>query len=126
MLYREPLPDDCPPAAAEEIDAPRAVYRLVRNNPATADDFRSQRAERPGRTFRNVTECQARGLSVRTNPESAMELMRLRAMRGRMLCAVQLDSGAGSIMQTGEDPAHSTWWPLADYDILANCSVVAA
>ena len=126
MQYREPLPDDCPPAAAAEvIDAPRAVYRLVRNNPATDDDFRSQRAEKPARIFRNVTECQARGLSVRTNLGSARELLELRAMRGRMLCQVQLDRGAGSIMQTGEDPAHSTWWPLADYDILANCSPVA-
>ena len=126
MLYREPLPDDCPPAAAEEIDAPRVVYRPVRNNPARGEDFRSQRAERPGRTFGNVTECQARGLSVRTNAESAMALMKLRAMRGRMLCEVRLARGAGSIMQTGEDAAHSTWWPLADYDILANCSVVTA
>ena len=124
MLYREPLPDDCPPDNAEEIDSPRAVYRLVRNNPATDDDFRSQRAERPGRIFRNVTECQARGLSVRTNLDSARELMELRAMRGRMLCEVQLARGAGRIMQTGEDPAHSTWWPMADFDILSNCYVV--
>ena len=124
MTYREPLPDECPPDGAEEIDAPRVVYRLVRSNPPTDDDFRSQLAERPDRIFRNITECQARGLSVRTNLDSAMELMGFRTMRGRMLCQVQLDHGAGRIMQTGEDPDHSTWWPLADYDILANCSLV--
>ena len=124
MTYREPLPDDCPPDEAEEIDAPRVVYRLVHNNPPIDDDFRSQRAERPDRIFRNITECQARGLSVRTGLASAVELMGLRTMRGRMLYQVRLDNGAGRIMQTGEDPNHTTWWPLADYDILANCSLV--
>ena len=64
MLYREPLPDNCPPDTAEEINAPRTVYRLVRNNPTTDDDFRFQRSEQPERIFRDVTECQARGLSV--------------------------------------------------------------
>ena len=57
MTYREPLPDDCPPDEAEEIDAPRVVYRPVRNDPSTDDDFQSQRAERPDRIFRNITEC---------------------------------------------------------------------
>ena len=118
MTYREPLPDDCPPDQAEEINSPRVVYRLVRNNPPNDDDFRSQRV------FRNATECRARGLSVRTDLDSATELMTLRTMRGRMLCEVRLDHGAGRIMQTGEDQDHSTWWPLADYDILGNCSVM--
>ena len=126
MNYREPLPNDCPPDEAEEIDAQRVVYRLVRNTPPNDDDFRSQRAERPHQVFRNITECQARGLSVRTDQNSATELMQLRSMRGRMLCEIRLDCGAGQIMQTGEDPDHSTWWPLADYDILANCSLVTA
>ena len=103
MAYREPPLDKCPPD----------------------DDFRTQRAERPDRIFRNITECQARGRSVRTDLDSAVELMKLRAMRGRMLYQVRLDHGAGRIMQTGEDPDHSTWWPLADYDILANCSLVS-
>ena len=124
MTYREPLPGDCPPDEAEEINAPRLVYRLVWNNPPTDDDFRSQRAEHPEQVFRNITECQARGVSVRTDLDSAMGLMTLRSMRGRMLCEARLDHGAGRIMQTGKDPNHSTWWPLADYGILANCALV--
>ena len=124
MTYREPLPGDCPPDEAEEINAPRLVYRLVRNNPPTDKDFRSQRAEKPEKEFKNVTECQARGLSVRTDLDAAMGLMTLRTMRGTMLCEARLDHGAGRIMQTGEDPNHSTWWPLSDYDILANCSMI--
>ena len=110
MIYRESLPDDCPPEEAAEIDAPRVVYRLVRNNPPTDDDFRSQRAER---AERNISECQARGLSVRTELASAVDLMGLRTMRGRMLCQVQLDHGSGRIMQIGEDhnAARGGRWP---------------
>ena len=67
MNYREPLPENCPPDEAEEIAAPRLVYHLVRNNPPTDDDFQSQQAERPDRVFQDVTECQARGLSVFAN-----------------------------------------------------------
>ena len=47
MTYRELLSEGCPPDDAWEITAHRAVYRLVRNNPPTDDDFRSQRAEKP-------------------------------------------------------------------------------
>lgn len=32
MTYREPLPEGCPPDDAEEINAPRVVYRLVRSD----------------------------------------------------------------------------------------------
>ena len=80
--------------------------------------------ERPDRVFHNIGECQARGLSVRTDLDSAVELMGLRTMRGRMLCQVQLDRGTWRIMLTGEDHHHSTWWAFAGYDIMANCSLV--
>ena len=123
MTYRELLPDNCPPDAAEEIDAPRVVYGLVRNNPSTDDDFRSELAERLDRIFRNITECQTRGRSVRTDLDSAMELMGLRTMRGRSSAKYNWIEGSGRIMPTGEDH-HSTWWPFADYDILANCFLV--
>jgi hypothetical protein len=66
MSYREQLPEGCPPDEAEEINTRREVFRLVRNRTPTEEDFRSQRAERPGYAFRGVTECQARGLSVHT------------------------------------------------------------
>ena len=124
MTYREPLPQNCPPDDAEEIITPRIVYRLVRTNPPTEDDFRSQRAENPHRIFRRVTECQTRGVSVRTDLEEAIELMSLPRMQERLLFQVALDDGAGRIMQTGGWPNHSTWWQLADFNILENCSMV--
>ena len=124
MTYREPLPEDCPPDDAEEITAPRVVYRLVRSNPPTDGDFRSQRAENPDRVFRGVTECQARGVSVFADFDVAEELSTGGRLKGTEVCRVALERGAGRILTTGRY-SHCTWWPLAGYDILANCQVIA-
>ena len=123
MTYREPLPDDCPPDTAEDITSSRVFYRLVRNIPPTDDDFRSQRAERPNRIFRDVTECQARGLSIFASIDVAAQLSKSGSLRGTTVCRVTLAPGAGRIQPTGRR-SHHTWWPLHDYDILANCQVV--
>jgi hypothetical protein len=124
MSYREPLPEDCPPNEAEEITAARAVFRLSRSNPATLDDFLSQRAEKPEAVFQ-VTECQARGLSVFADRSGAENARKLPKLKGRFICRVQLETGAGRIQQTGRPP-HHTWWPLAEFDILAHCQMEAA
>lgn len=121
MAYREPLPDDCPPDDAEEINALRIVYRLVRNNPPTDADFRSQRALYPDKAFRY--ECRARGLSVFENRQDAERQLELKSWHGARLCRVDLVPGAGRILKTYRN-SHYTWWPLADFDILANCQVV--
>jgi hypothetical protein len=122
MSYREPLPEECPPDAALEITAPREVFRLVRNNPPAMDDFRSQRAEKPDQTFPGVTECQARGLSVFADRRDSERALKLPTLRGRSICRLGLESGAGRIQQTGRF-SHHTWWPLAAFDILAHCKV---
>lgn len=125
MAYREPLPDDCPPDDAEEINALRIVYRLVRNNPPADADFRSKRAMRPNYRFRESdSECILRGVSVVFNRRDAEKLSRAKNWRGASVCRVVLGPGAGSVLQTGNNPSHYTWWPLADFDILANCQVV--
>ena len=124
MAYREPLPLDCPPDDAVEIAGRRVVYRLVRHNPPVDDDFRSQRAERPDAMFREVTECQARGLSVFSGSSHALRRAKSGKLKGAMLCEVTLDRGSGRIRRTGNRSGHQTWWPLADFDILANCRVV--
>ena len=124
MTFREILPEGCPPKGAEEISQARVVFRLARTNPPTLDDFRSQRAEKPNHDFvGGVSECQARGLSVFTDSRDLTRVLKLRHMRGRLICRVQLSRGAGFIMQMGQRN-HYTWWPLADFDILANCSII--
>ena len=125
QIFREPLTDDCPPEDADEIRESRAVFRLVSHNPPTEVDFKSQRAEHPNRTFRNVSECQVRGLSVHSDVRASENILRLPHMRrrGMMVCQVVLGAGAGYIQQTGRERSHHTWWPLAGYHILNHCSV---
>jgi hypothetical protein len=122
MSYRDPLPEGCPPGAAEEIAAPREVFRLARSIPPTLDDFRSQRAEKPTAVFRGVTECQARGLSVFADRKDCEKLLKLHHLRSRLICPVRLEAGAGRIQQTFQ-PSHHTWWPLAAFDIVGHCRV---
>ena len=123
MTYRETLPEGCPPDEADEITAPRIVFRLVWTNPPTDDDFRSQRAEKPDNFFPGAPECMARGVSVYSDTGGAKRAQRYRNMRGTMICRVELDRGAGFIQKTGRHRTHYTWWPFADFDILANSTV---
>jgi hypothetical protein len=126
MSYRDPLPEGCPPDAAEEIAASRVVFRLVRSDPPTSDDFLSQRQEKPGREFPGVSECHACGLSVFADRKDAeAKALRLPTLKGRKVCRVTLSAGAGRIQQTFQ-PSHHTWWPLAAFDILAHCGVATA
>ena len=124
MNYREELPEGCPPDDAEDIVASREVFRLVRTSPPTEEDFISKRAENPDRDFGNISECQARGLSVFAERGDSQKALKLPNLRGRLICRVALEAGAGHIQQTGRR-SHHTWWPLADFDILAHCVVEA-
>ena len=126
MSYREPLPPECPPETADEINLPRELFRLVRSVPPVEEDFRSWRAEQPQQSLpKDLTECQARGLSVYSERRGLERILKLQKFRGRWICRLRLDMGAGQIQQTGR-PSHHTWWPLADYDILAQCRVETA
>ena len=126
MTYRELLPVGCPPDAAEEIVLPRDLFRLVRSVPPAEGDFRSWRAEQPQRGLpEELTECQARGLSVYAERQDLERILKLPKFRRRWICRLRLGAGAGRIQQTGR-PSHHTWWPLADFDILAQCRVDTA
>lgn len=125
MDYREPLPEGCPPPESAEITAELVVFRLVRTSPPTADDFRSQRLEKPERNFPGISECQACGLSVFADKHVCLQALKLPTQRGKQLCRVKLGAGAGRIQQTGR-PAHHTWWPFVAFDILAHCAMEAA
>ena len=126
MSYREPLPEGCPPDSSVEIASETRVFRLVKACPATPDDFCSQRAEKPQAVFKGCTECQACGVSVFTERQDAVQkALLLPRFRGFQICPVRLVAGAGRIQQTFQ-PSHHTWWPLAEFDILAHCEMEAA
>ncbi|MHA3771430.1 hypothetical protein ACXR0O_07825 [Verrucomicrobiota bacterium sgz303538] len=124
MSYRD-LPEGCPPNESEEITSERLVFRLVKSNPATLEDFRSQREERPQAVFTGVTECQARGISVFTERRDAAEkVLRLPKFRKYSICQVMLTAGAGRIQQTFQ-PSHHTWWPMVAFDIIVHSEAEA-
>ena len=123
MEFRDELPEKCPPDGAYEITAETMVYRIVRENPPTSRDFRSQRQEQPNASF-SVDECLVRGISVWANEASAAQRLRLPNFRDAMVCRVKLTAGAGKIMQTFK-PEHRTWWPYRTYDLAAFSEVVA-
>ena len=126
MSYRDSLPAGCPPDAAEEIAAPRAVYRLVRSDPPTPDDFLSQRQENPSKVFSGISECVVCGLSVFADKNDAVaKAQKLQHLKNRKICRVTLTAGAGRIQPTFQ-PSHHTWWPLAAFNILAHCGVETA
>lgn len=119
MLYREPLPTECPPTEAKEITANRKVFRLARSNPPTDDDFRSQRAEKPDRKFRGVSECQAMGVSVYLDKRDCEDLRKLTHLKGMTVVCVDLLPGCGKILKTSSK-SHYTWWPFADFNVVMN------
>lgn len=125
MSFRDSLPAGCPPDAAEEITAPRAVFRLMRTDPPTPEDFHSQRQENPNKAFPNISECVVCGLSVFADKRDAVNrALRLQHFKNRKICRVTLADGAGRIQPTFQ-PSHHTWWPLAAFDVFAHCEVEA-
>lgn len=124
-MYREQLPEGCPLSTAEEVAAARVVYRLVRTDPPTDRDFASLHIVNPHRRRSRdpKVECRARGLSVWSSPEAAAKNRDLPGLSNRMICAVRLAPGAGRIERNGV-PGHHTWWPLAAFEILSECSVL--
>ena len=122
MTYREPLPEECPPEEAEEVNTPRPVYRLVSSVPPTDGDFLSQRAKHPKARF-SASECIARGVSVFSNLSDAEAQTKRPNLRHHIPFQVTLDAGAGRIQKTSSR-SHYTWWPYDGYDILANCQPV--
>lgn len=123
MSYRDSLPIECPPDAADEITTTRTVFRLVRTDPPTSADFLSQRQEKPQQKFPGVTECQACGLSVFEDRRDAeAKALKLQHLKNRKICRVTLNAGAGRIQPTFQR-SHHTWWPLASFDILAHSGV---
>lgn len=119
MKFKESLPAQCPPTEAEEISAPKVVYRLVTSHPPVEQDFASWRALNPAKPCK-PDECQALGLSVHTELEHSLAAAKLPSLKGKHPCRVRLDSGAGFIQQTSRW-SHHTWWPLAEFDILSAC-----
>jgi hypothetical protein len=119
--YWEELPDGCPPADSCPPSQGMKVIRLIKQNPPTAEDFRSFRTLNPNKPA-PTTECEASGLSVFTDLDDAERKRKLPKLKSSLPCLIRLTPQSGRIKQTGH-PTHHTWWPSAQFPILENCQV---
>ena len=92
--------------------------------PYTSSPPRQAPGEDPHRVFHRVTECQSHGVSVFADHRNAKRQTEIPRLKALAVCRVDLVTGAGRIQKTGRRSLY-TWWPYADYDILANCRMVS-
>jgi len=115
--WSEQLPDKCPPDNAIVPDG-SIFYRLCKSDPPTEIDFNSKRALHPTQLFKNVSECQARSLSVWNDLGECLNIVKLPCHRKKQPIVMQLalKSGDGLILQTF-NPNHFSWWRTQSFDI---------
>jgi hypothetical protein len=120
-VYKEnPMPVHCPPVTAHEPRQLR-VYRLGKNNPPQAQDFKSHIAL--GITLpAGIDECRARSCSVFDSIDRLNGLRRLPRLREhKVAIELTLDATAGLI--EGNSKGHYDWWIFHSYDPCKNSSI---
>lgn len=111
-VWFEPLPEQCPPADAQEMDGSVKLYRVVINNPVNSEDFTSQRFCKPNKVFQPpVSECIARAVSLYDNLEGARKVKKLPIYKevGRII-EVVLGKTDGVAKCTNHTTGHYSWW----------------
>ena len=106
-------PANCPPAEAEPASG--TVYRLVRHDPAQAEDFKTPFEENPGR-FNNKPSIKNCGLSVHTDMRDSEQLKTVMKMvprfRDAQIAEGELNPTLGMIHHTpsAKYKSHHSWW----------------
>jgi len=114
---------DCPPADA--TDAGGTYYRRVLHAPPTAEDFRSI-VEMRSRRVSAALMCQARGLSVFTVLEDALDYAERYPDSGNLIAKAVLDGTDGRTKPTpSQGNSHTTWWPYENVARHAKFSVLS-
>lgn len=110
--FPDDWPQGCPPADAEP--AAGLVYRLVKNAPVLATDFRTH-AELG--KLPKAPPCLRVGLSVFRSRDDAIHQAALLPFLGDKLASGELQPVHGRTKLTaGRMPSHTTWWPYPDID----------
>lgn len=100
-------PPGCPPADAEPAAGP--VYRLVKNIPPLAEDFKTHHeiGKMP-----KAPACLRAGLSVFRTRDDAIHQSKLHPFLGNKIASAELCPEHGKVKLTrGTMPSHTTWWP---------------
>lgn len=113
--WSEELVEKCPP---DNAFAPNGLtfYRLAKSNPPTESDFVSYRKMRPNTKF-HVSECVSRSLSIWGNKDYCLNLLKLPSHKDKTVMQLNLATGDGLVLQTGNDPSHYSWWRTKNYNV---------
>lgn len=105
--YDQQLPDECPPQAATQRD--QVAFRIVKNNPPTADDFRTytQLGLLP-----DADPCKRASLSVFESYRQAKHLRDLRPYLGEFIASANLTTLHG-MLSPASGTGHVSWWAFA-------------
>ena len=106
MNFPDTWPNDCPPQDA--VDAEGDVFRIVNNDPPTAEDLASHLET--GR-LPKAPPCLRCGLSVFREVRDAVHQKMLIPKLGRWIAKGTLNTEHGKTkLTTGKQPTHTTWW----------------
>lgn len=98
------FPSCCPPENA--IDANGAVFRVVKNEDLTSDDFLSHHELETAITANPCSRC---GVSVFNSFQKALHLQRMRPTLGNAIAEGNLNPSAGKMLLTIKS-GHIDWW----------------
>lgn len=112
----EILPEQCPPVDAKQCKG--YYYRIANGNPATTEDFFSQRKLQPDKIFKGlgIDECITRAVSLFSEKEEAERRLKLPKFKKASIALVELKPKDGMIKKTF-GIAHYSWWRTTDFNV---------
>lgn len=112
----EGLPEQCPPADAKQCEG--YYYRIAQGNPATTEDFFSQRKLQPDKVFKGlgIDECITKAVSLFSEKIEAERRLKLPKFKKANIALVQLEPKDGMIKKTF-GIAHYSWWRSKDFNV---------
>ena len=113
----EDLPKQCPPEDAEVCNG--VYYRIANGNPASSEDFFSQRKMHPDKVFRGegIDDCIVKSISLFSDKKEIERRMKLPKFKKAVIAEVRLMPKYGMIKKTF-GVAHYSWWRTHDFDVL--------
>ena len=109
LTWPDFYPENCPPAEAEPASG--TVYRLVKHDPARAEDFKSVFEENPRGAIKKKT-VKIYGLSVHRDLSDSERLKkRSKKFKNRQIAKGSFNPTLGMIQHTlSIEESHHTWW----------------
>ena len=96
------LPEECPPPSAKELDSSLFVFRMVKTDPPTIQDFQSQWTLKPEKRQKwSQLECRFKAVSVFESRTKCEKMLKLTGFKNLMPCRLELTPGSGMIDATG-------------------------